>query len=403
MKAIVSKTIILAALAAFTLTGCKVEEETPVEKEATFELEQSSVTVPAEGGEMSVGYVAENVPEGEIPVAVYEADWIDSYDASEEGVITFTVAQNTDTTERSCDVRLTLAGVERTLSMLQEPGENEEEPDDPVEEGDFAVTIDAVGEASVTVSVDPGDHAGMYVIMVFSKDEYTSVGGTEESVFEALIAEFRAAADELSYSLMDYLVNFEILSSGQDTRMIELLEPDTDHVVFVAGMDYEGNHTEGYATKEFRTNPVEYNDMTFTIYADAVLNDGRLSTQLYVAVREAGEYSLTVWLVEDGIHWEQSGSGGGDYVHDWVIRSSLTAVLGDKLLTDSGSASISAQTVCGAFYSIDLPENVLVEENAYLVAFVTRPGGYQSGNVSGVFYSDCGPLVDNVLAFPIAM
>lgn len=139
------------------------------------------------------------------------------------------------------------------------------------------------------------------------------------------------------------------------------------------------------------------------IYADAVLNDGRLSTQLYVAVREAGEYSLTVWLVEDGIHWEQRGSGGGDYVHDWVIRSSLTAVLGDKLLTDSGSASIPAQTVCGAFYSIDLPESVLVEENAYLVAFVTRPGGYQSGNVSGVLYSDCGPLVDNALAFPIAM
>ena len=84
-----------------------------------FELNEPEITVPAEGGDIRIGYIEENAPEGTVPVLEYEEDWITDYDVSTGGLIILTVEENVDTVERSCDALVRFADVERTLKITQ--------------------------------------------------------------------------------------------------------------------------------------------------------------------------------------------------------------------------------------------------------------------------------------------
>lgn len=129
----------------------------------------------------------------------------------------------------------------------------------------------------------------------------------------------------------------------------------------------------------------------------ASLEDGTISADIYVASKEAGEYALCVYLLEDGIIHDQayqSGSDEGkDYVHDNVLRASIT----DNLL--HGEAfSAQANGTQKFHFDFSVPYNVENQDNLHIVAFTLREGTY-SGSVGAgnVEYKDYGYIVDNAV------
>ena len=129
----------------------------------------------------------------------------------------------------------------------------------------------------------------------------------------------------------------------------------------------------------------------------ASLEDGTISADIYVASKEAGEYALCVYLLEDGIIHDQAYQNGSDegkdYVHDNVLRASIT----DNLL--HGEAFPAQANGTQEFhFDFSVPYNVENQDNLHIVAFTLREGTY-SGSVGAgnVEYKDYGYIVDNAV------
>ena len=101
--------------------------------------------------------------------------------------------------------------------------------------------------------------------------------------------------------------------------------------------------------------------------------------------KEAGEYMITVLLVEDGIVNYQE-NGGKDYVHNGVARVSATNIRGE------GFTVAKALSKRDFHYDVNVPM-VCKPENMRVLAYIHRPFGTmprkQTGNFGDFFIDNC--------------
>ncbi|MBO4645701.1 MAG: Omp28-related outer membrane protein [Bacteroidales bacterium] len=70
------------------------------------------------------------------------------------------------------------------------------------------------------------------------------------------------------------------------------------------------------------------------------INNGQLSvyvkTKNFAAIPDISDYFIVAYLLEDGLHYEQTGSSSSDPVHNFVLRkaSSGSVYYGESLMTD---------------------------------------------------------------------
>ena len=107
-------------------------------------------------------------------------------------------------------------------------------------------------------------------------------------------------------------------------------------------------------------------------------------------VKTAGDYKITVLLVEDGIIHSQSDYEEGthdNYVHDDVARVAVTSVLGDPFSIDKDF------TVKSFHYSLSVPSPYVVESLRVFV-YVQKSFGsaprIQNGNFGDYYVDNCG-------------
>ena len=127
----------------------------------------------------------------------------------------------------------------------------------------------------------------------------------------------------------------------------------------------------------------------------ASLADGNIDLDLYIASKEAGEYALSVFILEDSLQYYQA-SQGNDYIHNNVCRGEMTEMWGDPL-------TLEANAVEQVSLSAAVPTIVEDESNLHLFAVVYRvvDEPYR-GSVSGVNYVNYqNKIVDNVVNIPI--
>lgn len=111
-----------------------------------------------------------------------------------------------------------------------------------------------------------------------------------------------------------------------------------------------------------------------------------------ISVKSAGDYNVSVWLLEDGIIAPQSGASS-DYVHDHVIRSTATGPVGDTYPLESGVTALS--------FRLPIPGTVVNKENLRVVAITSYVGTFTGGTVGVIEYRDYGYVVDNVSEIPV--
>lgn len=126
-------------------------------------------------------------------------------------------------------------------------------------------------------------------------------------------------------------------------------------------------------------------------------SDGYVNASIAIAAKKAGEYTVGVYLMENGIIYNQA-SGGSDYEHNFVVRNNFTDnIMGDKV-------TLEAQSIAELNFNMPLPSSVENVENCYVCVWVAYDGTF-TGNVSepngGKLYVDYGMVIDNVVNIPV--
>ena len=124
----------------------------------------------------------------------------------------------------------------------------------------------------------------------------------------------------------------------------------------------------------------------------STLSGQKLTLETYLFFKEAGNYKITVLLVEDGIIAKQADNQNGDqndFRHDGVARVALTNIAGE-------SVSIpSAHTKLTRSFTTDLPSSYFKDHMRILV-YIQRAYG---GDVNKITDSDFdGYFVDNCVS-----
>ena len=122
------------------------------------------------------------------------------------------------------------------------------------------------------------------------------------------------------------------------------------------------------------------------------IENGNIVVDLSIASKQAGEYLVSVFVLEDGMVYQQSG-GSSDYVHNNVARAEMTEMWGEAV-------SLTANGLLERTFSIPVPESVLDTDNLHILVMLNREGSF-TGSAQYAIYGDYGYVMDNAVSIPV--
>lgn len=134
------------------------------------------------------------------------------------------------------------------------------------------------------------------------------------------------------------------------------------------------------------------------ISAQSQIEDNSIRVDISVAVKEADDYQICIFLLENGIVYPQETYDDGevrDYVHDYVVRDILTEDIFGDPLPASGDKEIIEYSV-----ESELPRSVIDPGNLLVVIAVSRPCVPDIQGVEEATYLDLGTIYDNAVSLP---
>ena len=292
--------------------------------ETSLSFVDDSLRVPAEGGDFTVSYRLETTATN--AELVVEADeWITGIDDSTPGKLSFKARANTSVAERIGSITISFAGEEDSMEIIQDGKEAEEEPDEVT----FEFADMAIAETSVTFSLIPSDPEMPYTVNLLAKDAEDLY--TDEELFSVVLNSYEELAESYGMTLEDFLSQSGYLLTGrQDGLGFRNLTPDTDYIAFAFGMSASGEQLSPISKAEFRTEAVEFVDMTFEITIDVNGLDASINVvpsdttrYWYPMILEASEfnsYGMT-WedLIQAQIDYYVSEYGAYGYTVDQIV------------------------------------------------------------------------------------
>lgn len=133
------------------------------------------------------------------------------------------------------------------------------------------------------------------------------------------------------------------------------------------------------------------------IGGQVIYNGTNIDVRISVASKKAGNYTLGVFLMENGIVGSQSGAGS-EYEHNFVVKDEFTNNFAGDPIT------VSANSTQEFSFSIPVPSTVDNIDNCYVCVWIASDGTYQ-GSISGPngenIYKDYGILIDNTVTIPL--
>lgn len=131
------------------------------------------------------------------------------------------------------------------------------------------------------------------------------------------------------------------------------------------------------------------------IHALSKLDNDSIYLDIEIAAKDAGQHSVCIMLLENGILYEQAGTGSGDYTHDAVLREILTGDLNGASLPESSGNDV-------LHYSLHagIPRSVLNPNNLSIVIVTGRNCILDTKNVQTAEYLDLGTVWDNAAILP---
>lgn len=196
-----------------------------------------------------------------------------------------------------------------------------------------------------------------------------------------------AGSDWMVYENWRYWLSTVFQSNGFPTGVIN-------------GYANLGNYSESIQTDAYvkLTDEATAELPSNTLIGGMVSCDGsNINVDISVASKQAGEYTIGVFLMESGIVGSQSGAGA-DYEHNFVVKDEFTnSPEGDPI-------SLSANSTTELSYSMAIPSVIEDINNCYVCVWIASDDTF-SGSVTGPnnenIYYNYGILIDNVVNIPM--
>lgn len=228
-------------------------------------LDNEVLSVAAEGGNYNMGYVIENPVQGSELKAECDEEWLTITEVTGEKIV-FTVDGNpSEDSAREAVVNLKYSNVQASFKVVQPAADNSDA-------FSISITVNNVADVSVNATFTPTDLEAEYYYTAVSKSDFDAAD-SEESVIEDILAKLDEISKEQGLSLSDYLKDHALVT-GEQTKDIVGLVPETDYYVIAFGMNTSGESTTGIYKSEIQTSkPSDPSEATFEITYKAEENN----------------------------------------------------------------------------------------------------------------------------------
>ena len=233
------------------ISGCDDKDE--IQQVVKLTVEPETLSVESAGGEFKVNYVLDGTTAGEKPQIKCDEAWINSFDITGKGEISFCVDANEEETQREAKIELTYRDVQSDVTVTQAGA-----PHIP----GLTVEIKEIYDAGVMYSIVPEDAEMTYISMVAEKSYFDSFE-SDEAFFNDELKYFEAKAEASKLQLSEYLAT--IFKKGEVTGTAYRLKPEQDYYIYAYGMASDGARLTEIFKKEFHTIPVERSDVELSI------------------------------------------------------------------------------------------------------------------------------------------
>lgn len=326
------KTTLLLIPLLLVAAGCSKEDKAP--SRIIFETE--TVNVSGIGGEASISYTIENPAEGQSLLPLSGESWVGDFDTASEGIITFKVEQNTTEKQREALVEVSYGASKAYFTVIQ--------GDEMLVEGDFSIDILGLNDYAIRCSISPKTEGTEYLYGIIDRATYDRFS-SDDYFWDYIIENTPDFADRK-------------VSGDTPEASFERLAPQTQYVVYCAGIDNEGNNVTDVSLLKFTTGA----PLTFRLsqeidgaFANLIVTpsyDDRLYFNYAFTVRECGSpdsaYDYIINYIQDEcarLSWYY-GMTAQEYMADILTTGQNSKLLELNKLDDYYAIAVAMDLDC---------------------------------------------------------
>ena len=167
-------------------------------------------------------------------------------------------------------------------------------PIDPVDQPDFVIEVNSITDTSVEFTITPEDEEMTYIAMMTTK-EYFDEFEDDEAYINDDLSWLDNAAYEAGVDLSEYLE--DVLKKGAISDTQDMLDPETEYVVYAFGLSNNGIVTTSLYKQTFTTLSTELTELNFEIEVTDVGYD--TATITVTPDNDKAFYFVNVFSLED--------------------------------------------------------------------------------------------------------
>lgn len=247
----------IASLTALSVSLNACEEQPATEtKTPVLKFEQTTLTIPAEGGSVDLAYQVDGVATVDISLLEVstEAEWL-SIASDTESIITISAEANTSEGERTAEIIVGYATAEKVTISVSQANSGA-----PIVNS-LAIEVVAVDSTTITIDVTASNEELTWIPMITYK-EYWSEDVNQDEIFASDVEYFEYMAEVYDVSLGDFLAE-TVAHGSQSDIVIEGLDPLTEYVIYVYGISLQAERTTDIVWAEATTEAPYEGDITF--------------------------------------------------------------------------------------------------------------------------------------------
>ena len=250
-------------------------------------------------------------------------------------------------------------------------------PIDPVDQPDFVIEVKSVTDTSVEFTITPEDEEMTYIAMMTTQ-EYFDEFEDDEAYINDDLSWLDNAAYEAGVDLSEYLEG--VLKKGAISDTQDMLDPETEYVVYAFGLSNNGIVTSSLYKQTFKTLSTELTELNFEIEVTDIGYD--TATVTVTPDNDKALYFVNVFSLEE--YQNYGGDESAFVAHINKLRNYYYGLgaTADQMVANLGyvgAKSLSVEDLKAGTkymaYAIGIDERFVANSLATVVEFETIAAG----------------------------
>lgn len=250
-------------------------------------------------------------------------------------------------------------------------------PIDPVDKPDFVIEVKNITDTSVEFTITPEDEEMTYIAMMTTK-EYFDEFEDDEAYINDDLSWLDSAAYEAGVDLSEYLE--DVLKKGAISDTQDMLDPETEYVVYAFGLSNNGIVTSSLYKQTFKTLSTELTELNFEIEVTDIGYD--TATITVTPDNDKAFYFVNVFSLEDYQNYGGDESAFAAHINKLRNYYYGLGATADQMVANLGyvgAKSLSVEDLKAGTkymaYAIGIDERFVANSLATVVEFETIAAG----------------------------